>query len=115
MPNARRIDVAASPQERADACLQLLHGKRLHQIVIGSAVKSLYAFIVAAATRQNQHRRRKALRSKTAEHVETIELGETQIEHDQIKLRSLQLRIGCEAIVDAIDGVACLPQRMDED
>src|SRR6266576_872033 len=76
-PEPRRIGVAASPQERADARLQLVQGKRLHQIVIGAAVESLHALVTGIAPGEDQHRRGRTSRPKTAEHVKAIETRKT--------------------------------------
>ena len=70
--------------------------------------------MVGVARRQDQHGRRRSLRAKAPQHIESVELGQGEIENDQIESLVAKQRIGRHAVVDAIDGVSHLAQRKDE-
>src|SRR6185436_10108965 len=63
---------------------QLLERERLDQIVVGAGVQALHAVLDAVARGQHEHVRPVRLLAQAREHAQAVELGQQEIEHEDV-------------------------------
>ena len=105
----RRLAAGASDQ-RAQSRGQLVEIDGLDDIIVSAGVESLDAVIDGIAGGQNQHRRAQSLSAHLAQHCETIDFRQPQIEHDGGKRVAAQRQLCRGAVHDPIDIEPALAQ-----
>jgi hypothetical protein len=73
-----------APVQRADTRLEFAHGEWLDQIVVGTFCKSGQLVVERIARGEHQHGRVAAGLAHCTAEVEPVELGQSQIEHDDV-------------------------------
>ena len=111
--DAGRLTGAATGQ-RPHARFQFRQGEGLGQVVVGAGIEAAHAILDAVLRGQDQHRHGALARAQAAQHVDTGELGQAEIENQQIVHLRQQRRVGILAIVDMIDRIAGLAQGADQ-
>jgi len=97
--------------EGAHARQQFLHCKRLRQIIVSSKLQPGYSIIYGAARGEQQYTACEVLLAKALQHLEAIDPGQADIEHDEVERRLSHLFQGGFAIVNCFRIVAGLGQR----
>ena len=102
---ARRL---MAPQQRGDARHQLTHAERLGEVVVGAALEAEDLVGLGVARRQHQDRRA-AVHGAGADRPadgDAVEIGQHQVEQNQIEALGVGARQGVPAVVDLLDRVA---------
>ncbi len=97
--------------ERARARHQFLHCKRLRQIIVSSKLQPSYSIIHSAARGEQQYTACEVLRAEALQHLEAVDTGQADIEHDEVKRRLSHFVQSGFAIVNCFRIVASLSQR----
>jgi hypothetical protein len=104
-----------SPGQRAHPGQQLGERERLDEIIVGAGIEAGHPVVDGVARRQEQDRRRHATPAQVAQQRQSIELGQQQVEKDDVVARGQRMVASRDAIAGDIDGVArfaqALPQR----
>ena len=102
-----------APQEGADPCRELAERKRLHEVVVGAGVEAGDPVVEEAAGGEDEHAGRgvadRALSEVTAQ-GHAVDVGQAEIETDQVVLVHPEARVGGGAVVGDVDRVALPPQ-----
>src|SRR5438093_13361985 len=91
-----------------DARFQLLQREGLGHVVVGAEIEALDALLDAVGRRENQHRQRRAARAQLAQHFEAVQLGQAEVEDQQIELVSRESRIGLAAAAHLVPRIAAV-------
>src|SRR5207244_6143725 len=81
------LAAAAPSQERADAREQLLERERLRHVVVRACVQPRDPVLDLVAGGEHQHRNAAAAQANPLAHLEPIEAGHEDVEHDRVRLR----------------------------
>ncbi len=76
-------------QHGADPRHQLLEAERLHEVVVAAEREPAHLVVGAVARGEEQHRRPYAVVAKPAAHLEAVEVGQHDVEHDQVGIMLL--------------------------
>lgn len=104
-------------QQGLDARLELGQFEGLGEIIVGPHVQALYAVVQASARSQDQHRRlatRAATGAQTLQDIETVHLGQRQIENDKRIVLGVQQRVGIGPVHRAFDLQTSVLQGLDD-
>ena len=71
------------PQERADACVDLLGRERFHDVLVGARVEQPDDLLLAVARRTDDHRHA-AHRAHHLEQISAVDVGEAEVEDDDL-------------------------------
>ena len=82
---------ARAAQQRAQAGLELVDVERLDQIVVGAGVEPVDPVAHGVAGGQHQHRDAVALAPQQPAHLETVDVGQTDVEHDRVREAAVDL------------------------
>src|SRR5882672_3745816 len=94
------------PQERADAGEQFGERERLDQVVVGAGVEAGDAIIDGVPCREQQDRRRHAPLAQIAQQREAVELGQEDIEQDDVVGRRQRVVARFNAVAGQVDRVS---------
>ena len=72
------------PQDGADPGGELARGERLHDVVVGAEVEAADAVLFHAPAGEHDHRQL-ALAAQGGQHVETVEVGQVEVEQDDVR------------------------------
>jgi hypothetical protein len=97
--------------QRPQARHQLLHGKRLDQIVVGACVEPGDPVVEAAECRQHQHRRIDTQGAQLGNEVEAFAIRHAAVEHDGIVRSELGRSLGIGKRGNVIDDDVAACQR----
>ena len=98
----------APPGRRAHAGDQLLHGERLHEVVVGADLERVDAVVLGAARTHDDDRRADPLLARRLEQPPAVEAGEHQVEHAHVGMLVAQPREARLALVhpDRVEAAA---------
>src|SRR5438105_3900991 len=65
---------------------ELLHGERLHEVVVGADLERVHAVVLGAARGDHHDRGADSLRTNRLDQLPAVEPGEHQIEHADVRL-----------------------------
>ena len=102
--------MAVAGEQRAHARQQLVALEGLHEVVIGAGVEALHARVERVARREDQDRH-VALLAQAPAHLDAVEPGEAQVEHDGVRLENAGLVEGGLAVAGHAHVVALLVKR----
>ena len=109
----RRIAAARlTADQRAHARAEFVEIERLDKVVVGAGVEAFDAVGHRVARRHDQHRQRVAARAQRREHIETVALGQAEVEQHQVvglRARRAERRF---AVFHPVDGEAFAAQRL---
>ena len=94
-----------APQHGADASEQLLQVERLGDVIVGAELQPLHLVGLLAARRQDDDGHLARLPQHRAQ-IEAVEVGQRQVEHDQIGRRCTHIADGRLAVRDSVDAIA---------
>src|SRR4029079_4700153 len=94
-----------SPQQRSDASFEFGQRKRLGQIVVGAEIESAHAVLDRVARRQDQNIRLRTALAPPSPHLETVDVGQTDVENQKLIRRCPQRAVGTVAVLYAIDAM----------
>jgi len=80
----RRRHTAGAVNERTKAGQQLFHAKRFGQIVVGAGVHAVDLLVPFAACGEHEHRRVHSGGAPTAQHAESVQARQSQVQHDRV-------------------------------
>ena len=104
-------------QQGADTGFEFCHRKRFGQVVVGSEVETVHPVLYRIARRKHQHVGCGVTKAKTAKNFEAVDIGQPDVEHDQVVGRCAQRPVRLHTCLGHIDGVsgagqdACQPLR----
>src|SRR5215813_6666945 len=75
-----------APEKRSHSRFELGERERLRQIVFGAEIEPVHAIFDRVARGENENHRRGVSRAQAAQHLEAIEIGQPDVEHDEIEL-----------------------------
>ena len=78
------------PQQRAQPRLQLAQRERLDQVVVGARVEPRDAVVDGVARGEHQHRRPVAAGAHPAAHLQPVDPGHRDVEHDGVAVAAAQ-------------------------
>ena len=108
--SARLAAHPRAPQRRFDAAAELAHRERLGDVVVGADLEP--GDLVGLAAFRGQHDdRHLAARAQLAADFDPVELGQHQVEDDQVEAALLEALQGFAAVERGGDVVAVLAQR----
>ena len=84
---------------------ELARVERLRQVIVGAHFEAENPILLVAARRQHQHRRARA-RAELAEHLETPDVGEHHVEHDERVVARQRAFDAFNAAVHRLDVIA---------
>ena len=100
----------ATPHERAKPREQLGERERLQQVVVGAGIEPGDAILDRIARREHQHRRPDAPLAQSPAHLDPVEAGQHQVEHDRVVLRGRPQRERIVARPRDVDSVPLLDE-----
>ena len=109
-----RALAAGAPDQRAQPGQHFLHLERLRHVVVGAAVDALHLLVPAAARGEHEHRQPQAGVAPAAQHGQSVDVRQSQIEHDRVVLFGARQKIRLRAVRRRVDRVARLAQRADQ-
>src|SRR5690348_6201716 len=80
----RRDRRLRAPQQRAHARLELGQRERLRQVVVGPEVEAVHALVDLLARGDDEHGRRIRARPQATQHLESVDIGKSDIEKQQV-------------------------------
>src|SRR5581483_4313637 len=102
---ARRLLAPDAPAcGGADACDELLHRERLHEVVVGADLERVDPVVLGAAGRDDDDRGADSLGANRLDHLPAVEAGQHQVEHAGVRLLVAEPRQALVAVADP-DGV----------
>ena len=95
-----RVDGGASqaPLDRANAREKLVEVERLDEVVVGARIEPRHAIGGTIACAHHEHGHLGAIGADAAQEREPVELGQPEVEHDELEAAGLQ-RFECRAAV----------------
>jgi hypothetical protein len=106
----RPVHGAGAAQDGLHAGDELQHGKGLHQVVVGPQAQALQAVDLLAAGGEQQHGHVVLAFAQEAEHLEPVQLGQHQVQHDEVRPPGRVGRQGGHTVPGRLDGVAFVAQ-----
>ena len=98
-------------QQRAHARLEFGHRERLGQVVVGAEVEAVHAVLDRIARGQHQHAGRRAPRTQASQDLEAVDVGQPDVEHDEIEVLGSQKQVRVAARRRLLHRVARAGQR----
>src|SRR5665213_563772 len=99
---------------RAHAGLEFGQVERLGHVVVGAQVEPLDALVERVARGEDQYRDVRAPVAQPAQHAQAVDLGQRDVEHDDIVTVDGQRLVRGVAVGGVVDGVAALVERAHE-
>ena len=99
-----------STQQRAKPRQQLRQVEGLDEVVVGADVEAGHAVVHRVARGEHQDRRRVAGASDATTDLESVDVGELQVEHDGVGRAQLNRLEGADAVLEQFDVVVLHPQ-----
>src|SRR5882762_5800639 len=110
MLDYRRRAGHAAPRERPRPRRQFGELKRFDEVIVGTGIEPAYAIAHAVERGEQQHGKPRIARPQALEHFETGELGQADVEDQQIELLSPEGDIGFAAVLGPVDRIARLTE-----
>ena len=98
--------------ERLDPSFQLGELERLREIVVGAEIQALHPIIEIGLSGEDQHGNGRAALTQAAQHLQTVHARQAEIEDHGIVRLGHQRMICTRAVVDAVDRIAALGERL---
>jgi hypothetical protein len=108
--HARRRAESAS-RERTHARLEFLQREGLGHEIVGAEVEALHALVDAVGRGEDQHRQRGAARAQLAQHLESVQARQAEIEDQQVEFVRGEGGVRLGAARDLVDGIARSAER----
>ena len=102
----RRFERQIASQERAHTGFELGHREGFGQIVVGAQVQAVHAILDRITRREHDNTRLRAPNTKTPQDLETVDVGEPDVEHEEVVRGTSEQRVGILAARRMIDCVA---------
>ena len=80
---------------------EFVDAERLGQVVVTAGHESLDAIVLTSASRQEEHRNKPVRLAQAATHLEPLEPGEHDVEHDEVE-------VGLHRTVQAVSTIRAL-------
>ena len=93
---------AKSPFYHSQSSDQLRHFEWLRQVIVGTALQPGHARIDTGTSRQNQDRQRRGAPPNSSKYVEPIDIGQTEVEYDDVGrvcLNNVHGRRSCSHVI----------------
>ena len=91
------------------------HGEGLHQVVVGPQAQALHPVRLLAAGREHEDGHLIHALPEGLQDLEPVELGQHQVQHDEIGPPGRMGRQGWQTVAHGLDGVAFKTQVVDEE
>ncbi len=111
----RHLAPAPATDDGAEPREELVEGKRLHEVVVGTEVEAVDPVRDLVPGRDHQDGRVEALRTQALAHGEPVEAGKHEVEKDDVVLVRQGPRLRGDAVLDEVDEVLLLVQPLDEE
>jgi hypothetical protein len=105
-----REDVAASPDECAEAREELAEVEGLREVVVGSGIETLDLVVDGVAGREHEHGGVAASAADLTADVDTVANGEDDVQDDGVVVVDGREKDCLAAVGGVVDGVRCLTQ-----
>ncbi|AOJ76032.1 hypothetical protein WJ35_13830 [Burkholderia ubonensis] len=110
VPHDGRAAARAAPGQRAHARLEFVERERLGHVVVGAEVEALHALVDAVGGGQDQHGEVGIACAQALQDVEPGQLRQAEIEDQQVERLHRQGRVGLDAVLHVVDGIARLAE-----
>ena len=110
-----QVTGAAAPADGAQPRQQLVEGERLHEEVVGAAVEAGDAIGDGVAGGDDDHRRVDAAGAQPPAHLEAVEAGQHQVEHDGVVFLGRRHLHRRHTVLDQVHQMAFLGQAADDE
>ena len=105
-----RQTLRSAPGKRSEARFQLIHVKRLDQIIVGACVQSLDSICRFRPGRQQQDRTLVCPSTHVLENGDTVESRQVHVQYDNLRIVARQKFVRLQAIVNQVDRVTGVAQ-----
>ena len=109
-----RFHRRVAAQQRAHARLELGHRERLGQVIVGTEVEAVHAVLDRVARGEHEDADRGSAGAQSAQDLEAVDVGEPDVEHDEIVDLMAEERVGVLADCRVIDRVSRARQHAHE-
>jgi len=107
----RGLPPSGAPQQRLDARDHLLEAERLRHVVVAAQRQAPHRLLGAVARGEEQHRRVVSLAPQPPAHLETVDVGQHDVEQQEVRRVRAHGREGAAPVTGHLDGEAEVAQR----